>query len=145
MLVGNVLEKTKTDAAWQVCADKLADWVRTDWQNHVKEMDRQWEDACHEEPLAVLGLSEEGFRGLVGVDYIFKWWGADDTDELAGALDVIWKVMEGNQLSTFRTWIKFADRDFILGVYKEEGAKRDKNREEFRSAFAQWRELFLAR
>ncbi len=143
MLVGNVLERSPADAAWQLCADKLADWVRTSWQDHRKAGDKQWEDHYYEDPAAMIGLRSEGFEGLVGVDYIFKWWGAADSEDLAGSLDAIWKVMEGDAIATYRTWIKLADRDFVLGLYKEEGAKRDKNREEFRAAFAQWRELFL--
>lgn len=144
MLIGNVLEKTPAVAAWQLCADKLADQIRTAWQTHTNAGDKQWEDAFHEDPNAVPGLREEGFKGLVGLDYIFKWWGAPDSDELAGVLDVIWKTIdsESDEVSCYRTWIKLADRDFILGLYKEEGAKRDKNREEFREAFAQWKKLF---
>lgn len=145
MLIGNVLEKTPAEAAWQLCADKLADWVRTAWQEHKKAGDQKWEDAYHEDPNALPGLREEGFKGVVGLDYIFKWWGAADSEELAGSLDVIWKTIDGENpggVSCYRTWIKLADRDFILGLYKEEGAKRDKNREEFRAAFAQWKGLF---
>ena len=145
MLIGNVLEKTPAEAAWQLCADKLADWVRSSWQEHTKAGDKQWEDTWHEDPNAMLGLREEGFAGLVGVDYIFKWWGARDSEELAGVLDVIWKVASETGIETYRTWIKLADRDFILGLYRDEGDKRAKNREGFRDAFAQWRELFLRR
>ena len=145
MLIGNVLEKTPADAAWQLCADKLADWVRTSWQDHTKEGERQWEDSWHEDPNAMIGLRAEGFEGLVGLDYIFKWWGADDSEALAGAVDVIWKVVGSSGFETYRTWIKLAERDFILGLYREEGAKRDKNREGFREAFAQWRQMFLDR
>lgn len=144
MLIGNVLEKTSAVAAWQLCADKLADVIRTAWQEHTARGDKQWEDAFYEDPNALVGLREEGFHGLVGLDYIFKWWGAEDSDELAGVLDVIWKTIDGetDEVCCYRTWIKLADRDFILGLYKEEGAKRDRNREEFREAFAQWKKLF---
>ena len=65
MLIGNVLEKTNAEAAWQLCADKLGDWVRTSWQDHVKAGDKQWEDAFHEDPNALPGLRVEGFKGLV--------------------------------------------------------------------------------
>ena len=143
MLIGNVLEKTPAEAAWQLCADKLADAVRTCWQENTGKGEKQWEDAWHEDPAAMQGLRAEGFKGLVGLDYIFKWWGAPDSEELAGVVDVIWKVMSDDGIATYRTWIKLAERDFVLGLYREEGAKRQKNREGFRDAFAQWRELFL--
>lgn len=146
MLIGNILEKTRAEAAWQLCADKLADWTRTSWQQHIRDGEKQWEDSTHEDPNAIPGLREEGFKDLVGLDYIFKWWGARDSEELAGVLDVIWKTVgsgEGESVTCYRTWIKLADRDFILGLYREEGDKREYNRAEFRKAFAQWRELFI--
>ena len=149
MLIGNVLEKTPAEAAWQLCADKLADAVRNCWQEHTNAGDRKWEDNLHEDPNALAGLRAEGFDGLVGLDYIFKWWGAGDSEELAGELDVIWKTIRDDDadgaadgVNCYRTWIKLAERDFILGLYKEEGAKREKFRQDFREAFAQWRDLF---
>jgi hypothetical protein len=90
----------------------------------------------------MVGLREEGFTGLVGLDYILKWWGSNDLDELAGELDVVWKVMRQDKVVCYRSWIKLANRDFVLGLYKEEGAKRDANRQAFRQAFAQWKKLF---
>ncbi len=148
MLIGNILEKTDAVAAWQLCADKLADWTRSSWLEHNGKGLKRWEDATHEDPNALPGLREEGFDGLVGLDYIFKWWGTPDSEELAGVLDVIWKVVgsgENEPVTCYHTWIKFAERDFILGLYKEEGAKREANREEFRKAFIQWRDLFVKR
>ena len=71
MLIGNVLEKTDAQAAWQLCADKLADWVRTSWLDHTSAGDKRWEEAFHEDPNALPGLQIEGFKGLVGLDYIF--------------------------------------------------------------------------
>ena len=143
MLVGNVLEKTDATAAWQLSADKLADWVRSVWQENTKLGLTAWEAGMPEDPAAFAGLREEGFKDLVGLDYIFKWWGGKgDSDALAGQVDVIWKIIESDGVATYRTWIKIAERDFILGLYKEEGAKREKNREAFREAFAQWKELF---
>jgi hypothetical protein len=142
MLIGNVLEKTDADQAWELCADKLADWVRTTWQAHKKIGVPQWEEAFYEDPGALVGLREEGFTGLVGLDYILKWWGSGDLDELAGELDVVWKVMRQDKVVCYRSWIKLANRDFVLGLYKEEGAKRDANRQAFRQAFAQWKKLF---
>ncbi|MCD7769540.1 MAG: hypothetical protein LUH36_05415 [Oscillospiraceae bacterium] len=76
------------------------------------------------------------------MDYIFKWWGAKDDEELAGQVDVIWKVASDEGVSSYRSWIKLAERDFILGRYRDERAKRDANRAAFREAFAQWRKLF---
>jgi hypothetical protein len=142
MLIGNVLEKTDAEAAWELCADKLADWVRTTWQAHKKMEATQWEETAHEDPAALIGLREEGFAGLVGLDYILKWWGSGDLDELAGEVDVVWKVMRDNKVVCYRSWIKLANRDFVLGIYKEEGPKRDANRASFRQAFAQWKKLF---
>jgi len=119
MLISNVLEKTPAEAAWQLCADKLADWVRTSYLEHLDAGARQWEDAMHEDPAALIGLREEGFGHIVGLDYILKWWGNSDSEELAGQLDVIWKVMEGEGISCYKSWIKLAERDFILGVSAE--------------------------
>ena len=150
MLVGNVLEKTPAEAAWQLCAAKLADQVRTSWQDHTKAGDQKWEDTFHEDPNALIGLRAEGFKGLVGLDYVFKWWGAEDSEALAGELDVMWKTIrdddddgDADGVNCYRTWIKLAERDFILGLYREEPAKRTANREAFQDAFRQWRELFI--
>ena len=144
MLIGNILEKTDAVSAWQLCADKLADWVRSSWQEHTKLGIKQWEDAIMEDSSAFVGLQQEGFKGLVGLDYILKWWGGDDSDTLAGEVDVIWKTIEedGGSVVCYRTWIKLAERDFILGIHKEEGRKREANREAFRQAFSQWKGLF---
>ena len=128
MLIGNVLEKTEAVSAWQLCAAKLADWVRSSWLGHRHEGIAKFEDSMSEDPNALLGLRAEGFGSVVGLDYIFKWWGADDSEGLAGMVEVIWKLMEGDGIVCYRTWIKLAERDFILGLYKEEGAKRAKNR-----------------
>lgn len=142
MLISNVLEKTTAEAAWQLCADKLADWVRTGFQAHSSQGVKQWEDSLHEDPAAIPGLREEGFKGLVGLDYIFKWWGGRDSEELGGQIDVIWKVVEDGHIACYKTWIKLAERDFILGIYRVEDGKREVNREEFRNAFAKWKGLF---
>ncbi len=144
MLVSNVLEKTPAEAAWQLCADKLADWTRTAFMDHLNAGDKQWEEVTHEDPAALTGLREEGFGNVVGLDYILKWWGNRDSEELAGQIDVIWKVMEGNQIACYKSWIKLAERDFILGIYKTEGARREAFRKEFRDAFAGWKTLFAA-
>lgn len=142
MLVSNILERTPAEAAWQLCADKLADWVRTGFLDHTGAGDKKWEDVLHEDPAALPGLREEGFGNIVGLDYILKWWGSNDSEALSGQLDVIWKVMEGDELACYKSWIKLAERDFILGVYREESAKREANRAAFRDAFAAWKGQF---
>ena len=143
MLLGSIMEKTDAEAAWQLCADKLADWVRTCWQENEEKGVERWEETTHEDPAALPGLREEGFDGLVGLDYILKWWGTNDPDEPAGELDVIWKATGKSEgVTCYRTWAKLSVKDFILGVYKTEGAKRDANRAAFRDAFAQWRAMY---
>ena len=142
MLISNVLEKTPAESAWQLCADKLGDWVRTGWLDHSGQKARQWEDVLHEDPAALIGLREEGFGNIVGLDYILKWWGNVDSEAPAGQVDVIWKVMERGGLACYKTWIRLAERDFILALYREEPAKREANRKAFREAFSQWKKLF---
>jgi len=142
MLIGNVLEKTSAESAWELCADKLADRVRDAWlQSRAKGL-TAWEEAFSEDQTALPGLREEGFGDLVGLDYIFKWWGAQDADALAGEIDVIWKLAGEDGVVCYRSWAKLAERDFILGIYREEKAKREETRKAFRAAFAQWKELF---
>jgi len=142
MLIGNVLEKTTAESAWELTADKLADRIRDIWQEKGKLGLVRWEEAFAEDAAALPGLREEGFKDLVGLDYIFKWWGANDSDELAGEIDVIWKLAGEESIACYRTWIKVAERDFILGLYKDERAKREAARKAFREAFAQWKVLF---
>lgn len=145
MLIGNVLEKTSAEWAWQLCADKLSDRVRDIWLENSGKGLKNWDVAYSEDPGALPGLQAEGFKGLVGLDYIFKWWGADDSDALAGEVDVIWKVIgegDDDSVACYRSWIKLAERDFVLGLYKEERAKREVSRNAFREAFAQWKDLF---
>ena len=148
MLIGNVLEKSKAEQAWQLCADKLGDAIRNCWLENTKLGLKNWEEAFSEDPDAMAGLRTEGFGNVVGIDYIFKWWGAQDTDELAGGIVVVWKLMEDSEeerIACYRTWIKVAERDFILGLYADERGKREANRAAFRDAFAQWKELFANR
>lgn len=142
MLIGNVLEKTTAESAWELCADKLADRVRDVWLENRKKGLNNWEEAFSEDAAALPGLREEGFGDLVGLDYIFKWWGAEDADELAGEVDVIWKLAGEEDILCYRSWVKLAQRDFILGLYKAERDKREASRAEYRKAFAQWKELF---
>lgn len=144
MLIGTVFERTDAVTAWELCANKLADWVRNIWQRNIDQGISQWEAAEIEDPAAIPGLREEGFAGLVGVDYLFKWWGSDGNDDLAGIVEVIWKVKGAgtDAIACYKTWVKLAERDFILGLQPSEPAKREANRAEFRKAFVQWRELY---
>ena len=61
MLIGNVLEKTSAEFAWQLCADKLADRVRDIWLVNTKLGARKWEESFSEDPNALPGLRKEGF------------------------------------------------------------------------------------
>lgn len=143
MLIGNVLEKTTTESAWQICADKLADHVRNIWLEQTNTGSKRWEDAFSEDPAALPGLREEGIHNLAGLDYIMKWWGGEDSDSLAGEIDVIWKIAEEHGgIACYRTWIKLAERDFTFPLYTEESEKRRENRKNFRAAFTQWNTLF---
>lgn len=147
MLVGITLEKSEAICAWQICADRLADWMRNTWLNHEAVCDAQWEDATTEQATAIPGLQSEGFQNLVSVDYILKWWGSNDLEELSGELNVVWKICKvdetGSHFECYRTWIRLAPRDFVLGQYRNEFEKREANRAAVREAFHQWQELFL--
>ena len=148
MLIGNFLEKTTAESAWHLCSDKLADSIRNIWLDNTEQGILTWEMMLSEDPGALPGLREEGFEGLVGLDYIFKWWGGQDSDDLAGEIDVIWKVLsieEEDNIICYRTWLKVAERDFVLGMYPDERSKREVFRESFRKAFQQWRDLFTSK
>ena len=146
MLVGNVLEKVNAEAVWELCANKLADAIRDIWLKNTGEHVSKWNSAFSEDSAALQGLRDEGFLDLVGLDYIFKWWGASDSEQLAGELDVIWKLLKndgsGAAVTCYRTWIRLAKRDFLLGLYPDETAKREVSRMALRDAFQQWNKLF---
>lgn len=147
MLIGNTLEPSEVSYAWQHAANRLADRVRNVWLENKKLGLPVWEETFSEDPKAIPGLREEGFGELVGLDYIFRWWGADDSDALGGEVDVIWMIAgdePAKPVESYKTWIKLAERDFILGLYGTENQKRRVNREEFQKAFARWKELFAA-
>ena len=148
MLIGNILEPAEASFAWQLAANKLADFVRTTWQTNRKLGLTRWEEACSEDSQALTGLEEEGFGKLVALDYIFRWWGAEDVEELAGEVVAVWKIFNGNEekpITAYKTTIRLAERDFILGLYPTEGQKREVNRQEFQKAFAIWKDLFEAK
>lgn len=144
MQIGTTFDKTNAVSAWELCADKLADWVRSCWQENTDQGRAQWEEATVEDPAAMMGMREEGFTGLIGIDYIFKWWGSNDHDDLAGVVEVVWKIKTADTASVdcYKTWVRLADRDFVLGLQRTEPEKREFNRSEFRKAFALWRDNY---
>ena len=142
MLISEVLEKTlKTDAAENM-ANRLADKVRNIWLERTDGGYAAWEENFSEDPDGVYFLREENFPNLVAIDYIFKWWGHKDVDGLAGELEVLWKVKGADGMEIYKTWIRFARRDFTLAITAEESRKREINRAEFRKAFAMWEEIY---
>lgn len=143
MLVSKVLEKTKQVTAAENMANRLADKIRNIWQENAHEGRTRWEENFYEDPDGVSFLRSESFPRLQGIDYIFKWWGNDDSDGLAGELEVLWKVQEDGGVAIYKTWIRLAARDFVLGTAREESQKREINREEFRKAFAEWQKLYV--
>ena len=130
MLISEILEKTQQMSAAENMANRLADKVRNLWLTNRAEGSF---------------LRRESFPGLLGIDYIFKWWGNDDIEGLAGELEVLWKVEEDHGVAIYKTWIRLADRDFVIGPVREESEKREVNRKEFRRAFAQWEQLYNSR
>ena len=62
MLIGSVFEKTQAEAAWELCANKLADWVRNTWLQNTGRGISQWEAAEIEDPAAIPGLREPARR-----------------------------------------------------------------------------------
>lgn len=145
MLIGKSMEHIPSMTASENMANRLADRIRNIWLEKQAAGQKRWEENFYEDPDGVAFLRSESYPDLVGIDYIFKWWGAEDIEELAGTLEVLWKVNEGEGVSLYKTWIKFADRDFIMGNIREESDKREANRKEFREAFAQWQQCYLAR
>lgn len=144
MLVVSTFEKTPAEYAWQMAADRLSDNVRNTWLDFTQRGIRQWEEMYSEDVNALPGLREEGFDGLVGLDYIFKWRGPKEDDPYCGEIDVIWKILRSEQdgVSCYRTRLKVDEQDFIRGLHKDERDKREASRADFRDAFAQWKENY---
>lgn len=94
MLISEILEKTQQMSAAENMANRLADKVRNLWLTNRAEGRNRWEENFFEDPDGVSFLRRESFPGLLGIDYIFKWWGNDDIEGLAGELEVLWKVEE---------------------------------------------------
>lgn len=145
MLISEIMEKAGATTAADNMANHLADRVRNIWLKNRNAGVDQWEENFYEAPDGVSFLRSESFPNLVGMDYIFKWWGNADLEGLAGELEVLWKVDENGEVDIFKTWIRFADRDFVIGTVREESAKREVNRRDFRAAFAQWQKLYANR
>lgn len=145
MLISEILEKTQKTTAAENMASRLADKVRNIWLDNRNAGRSKWEENFYEDPDGVNFLRGESFPGLLGIDYIFKWWGNDDIEGLAGELEVLWKVQEEHEVSIYKTWIRFADRDFVMGTIREESQKREANRQEFRKAFEGWQKLYVAK
>lgn len=144
MLIGTRFEQDTELTTVEMCANHLADTVRNMWLDNTGFGKTEWEETFTESADAVAMLRQEGFPGLMGIDYLFQWWGAKDSEELAGELLVIWKL-EGKEVPEYyRTWIRLAERDFVLGLYTNETRKRDENRKEFRKAFQIWKEGYPA-
>jgi hypothetical protein len=142
MLVSEILEKNKHETAVENMANHLADRVRNIWLDNTNVGRTQWEENFYEGADAINFLRGESFPGLQGIDYIFKWWGNKDIEDLAGQLDVLWKVEDDQGVGVYRTWIRFADQDFVLGAIREETQKREKFRQDFRDALERWQVLY---
>lgn len=142
MLISEVLERTAKTNAAENMANRLADKVRNIWLEHIDAGYENWEEMFAEDPDGVHFLREENFPNLVAMDYIFKWWGHKEVDGLAGELEVLWKVKGAEGMEIYKTWIRFARRDFTLAIAVDENRKREINRAEFRKAFAKWEEIY---
>ena len=143
MLISKVFEKGAQVTAAESMASRLADRIRNIWLENKQAGYERWEESFYEDPDGVTFLRSENFPALQGVEYIFKWWGNEDIEGLAGELEVVWKVQANGSVDIYKTWIRLAPRDFILGTFKEESQKRDAFRAEFRKAFALWQKLYL--
>lgn len=136
------MEKTPRTIAQENMANRLADRIRDIWLTNRSHGREQWEETFYEDTDGISFLRDESFPHLQGIDYIFKWWGAEAVDGLSGELEVLWKVKAPEGMNIYKTWIRFADRDFVLGEYSTEERRRAANREAFRGAFAEWQQIY---
>lgn len=143
MLIGEIMELTPSVTAAENMASRLADRVRNIWLENRAAGNGRWESNFYEDPDGVAFLRGEEFPNLQGIDYIFKWWGSEDPDGLAGELEVLWKATVGGSMKIYKTTIRFAPRDFVLGHISGESRKREANRADFRKAFAIWQKLYV--
>ena len=144
MLIGEVMERTPKVSAAENMANRLADRVRNLWLTCTGSGRSPWEENFSEDPDGVVHLAEESFPGLKGIDYIFRWWGGEDLDDLAGDLEVLWKTDASGSMEIYKTTIRFANRDFVMGNRSTETKKREAFRADFRSAFAKWEKAYRA-
>ncbi len=143
MLISEVMERTPPMTAAENMADRLADRIRNIWLEHTGADVTAWEENFYEDPDGISFLRSESFPNLQGIDYIFKWWGAEENpEEAAGELEVLWKIRVGQQVHIYKTWIRMAERDFVLGIYSSESDKRSFTRTVFREAFSKWQRLY---
>jgi hypothetical protein len=139
MLVGHVIEKSSVNHTWEIAANKLADRIRNTWLDNRKAGITSWEDGFGEDYANIEFMRKEGIPNLVNVDYIFRWWGAADPDDFSGQVDIIWTIeKEQGQNEFYRTWIKLAELDFLMGTPGTEADRRENNRKAFREAFGEW-------
>lgn len=144
MLVSKVLERTPSISSTDNIANRLADRLRNTWLEKRSMDITEWENDFFEDPEDIPFLRAEGFARLQGIDYIFKWWGSSDIDEAAGQLEVLWKVQYNKDITIYKTWIRFADQDFILGTAQSEEQRRELTRVDLRKAFDEWKALYQA-
>ena len=142
MLIGEVMEKTPRVSAMENMANRVADRVRNTWLDKKAQGMKAWEVNFFEDPDGIVFLRDCGFPGLVGIDYIVRWWGAKDSDELAGDVQLLWKVRGADDMDIYKTTIRLAERDFVMGTIATEQGKREAFRANFRKAFEIWQGLY---
>ena len=142
MLIGEVMELTPNVSAAHNMATRLADKVRNLWLENKNAGNSKWEENFFEDSEGIAFLREENFCGLVGIDYIFRWWGHSDPDGLAGDLQVLWKCSIQQEMRIYKTTIRFAERDFKRAKTLSETSIREEFRSEFRNAFDLWQTLY---
>lgn len=143
MQISKVLERTEQVTAAENMANRLADKIRNIWLENQQAGYDRWEENFYEDPDGISFLRSESFPDLQGVDYIFKWWGSKLPDGLAGELEVLWKVKVGGAVEIYKTWARFAPRDFTMGAISDETQKRETFRKAFRDAFEDWQKLYV--
>lgn len=142
MLVGKIMEAIPAATAADNMANHLADQIRNIWLENTNAGIDRWEVNLYEDARGVEFLRRESFPGLIGLDYIFRWWGHEDPDGLAGDVEVLWKVQTDTGVKMFKTTIRFGERDFTLSLKQAESQKREQFRAEFREAFRSWKALY---
>lgn len=143
MLIGQIFEETPHVSAAENIATRLADKIRNLWLEHDSRGELRWEDNLFEDPNGIVFLRREDFPKLEGIDYIFRWWGNEMDDGLAGDLVVLWKInTDRGDIDFYMTTIRFAERDFPRKRPDQESAFREQFRADFREAFRTWQQLY---